>query len=84
MLIDRQGAYTSPTPQFKTIKGNYRLVSTESVEGEDDWDQRALTWKNRNLGNTLDTFLHIQSGEYYTWSRKQIAKWQDDGMLTEI
>ena len=82
MILDRNGAYTSPTPEFKTIKGYFRLVSTETPEGsEEDWSQKQLTWKNRSLGNTLDTFVHKESGEYFTWSRKQIAKWQDEGML---
>jgi len=85
MIIDKSGAYISPTPSFLTVKGNFSLVSTETPEGEeDDWSKTKLTWRNRSLGNTLDTFLHKESGEYFTWSRKQIAKWQDEGMLRPL
>ena len=81
MIIDNTGAYTSSTPAFTTTKGIFRLVSTESTPDTDNATARNQSWRNRSLGNTLDTVVHKESGEYFTWSRKQIAKWQDEGML---
>ena len=83
MIIDKSGAYTSPTPKFRTTKGIFNLTSTESVPSEEDWKQQQLPWQNRSLGNTLDTFRHKESGEYFTWTRKQIRKWEQEGSINE-
>jgi hypothetical protein len=84
MIIDNTGAYTTPRPSFQTSKGTFTLVSTESAPDEDDYASRKQNWQQRNLGSTLDTYAHKQSGEHFTWTRKQIWKWDRDGSITAL
>lgn len=83
MIIDNTGAYTTPSPRFTTTKGSFLLTSTESAPDTDTSSTRNQPWSQRSLGNTLDTFRHKESGEYFTWTRKQIRKWEQEGSINE-